>query len=150
MEFASRGSCAGLELSAPGTTCATPVISMDCYPTILEAAGIEQEPGTILDGMSILPLLKQTGALDREAIYFHYPNYAFHKQNRLASAIRLGDHKLIRRYDDGSIELYNLKEDIGEKQNLAARFPELAKQLDEKLEHWLSEVDARLPTRGKP
>jgi arylsulfatase A-like enzyme len=55
----------------PGTTCATPIISMDCYPTILQAAGIEDGPGTTLDGLSILPLLKQTGGLDREAIYFH-------------------------------------------------------------------------------
>jgi len=133
-----------------GTTCATPVISMDCYPTILEAAGIDEGSGTNLDGESILPLLKQTGGLEREAIFFHYPNYAFHKKNRLASAIRSGNHKLIQRYDDGSIELYNLAEDIGEERNLAARFPELAKQLDEKLEKWLRESDARLPTRGTP
>jgi arylsulfatase A-like enzyme len=133
-----------------GTTCTTPVISMDCYPTILEAAGIEEGPGTILDGESIFPLLKQTGGLEREAIFFHYPNYAFHKKNRLASAIRSGNHKLVRRYDDGSIELYNLAEDIGEEHNLVTRFPELAKQLDEKLKKWLREVNACLPTRGKP
>jgi len=133
-----------------GTTCATPVISMDCYPTILEAAGIDVGAGAILDSESILPLLKQTGGLEREAIFFHYPNYAFHKKNRLASAIRSGNHKLIKRYDDGSIELYNLKEDIGEAHNLAARFPELANRLDDTLEKWLHDVDARLPTRGKP
>jgi hypothetical protein len=46
--------------------------------------------------------------------------------------------------------LYNLAEDIGEEHNLVTRFPKLAKQLDEKLEKWLREVDARLPTRGKP
>ena len=86
----------------------------------------------------------------RAAVFFHYPNYAFHKKNRLASAIRSGNHKLIKRYDDGSIELYNLKEDIGETHNLAARFPELAEQLDQTLEKWLRDVDARLPTRGKP
>ena len=99
---------------------------------------------------SLLPLLTQTGGLEREALFFHYPNYAFHKKNRLASAIRSGNHKLIQRYDDGSIELYNLAEDIGEVTNLAARFPELANQLHEKLEKWLREVDARFPTRGKP
>ena len=67
-----------------------------------------------------------------------------------STIIRSGNHKLIQRYDDGSIELYNLVEDIGEERNLAARFPELANQLDEKLEKWLRKVDARLPRRGKP
>ena len=127
---------------SPGSTCATPVISMDCYPTILQAANVEIESNDTLDGLSILPLLKQTGDLDREAIYFHYPNYAFHKKNRLASAIRQGDHKLIRRYDDGSIELYNLNEDIGETENLAERFPDLAERMEGKLQGWLHEVEA--------
>lgn len=132
----------------PGTTCDTPVISMDCFPTILEATGIEVESDIVLDGVSILPLLRQDGPLNRDALYFHYPNYAFHKRNRLASAIRLGDYKLIRRYDDDSLELYNLKDDISERNNLASRNPELAKQLDDKLKSWLTEVDARLPTKG--
>lgn len=131
-----------------GTTCDTPVISMDCFPTILEAAKLETESGTIVDGQSVIPLLKQSGQFNREAIFFHYPNYAFHKRNRLASAIRAGDYKLIRRYDDGSLELYNLKEDIGEKKNLAVRFPELTKQLDDQLQTWLTQVGARLPTRS--
>lgn len=148
--FVYRGSCAGLELSDPERPVQHRLSGMDCYPTILEAAAIEKGPETILDGESILPLLKQTGGLEREAIFFHYPNYAFHKRNRLASAVRCGDHKLIRRYGDGSIELYNLDEDIGEKSNLAARFPELASQLEQELEKWLNEVDACLPTRVEP
>lgn len=133
----------------PGTTCATPIISMDFYPTILEVAGLEKTKDEVLDGQSILPLLQQADGFHREAIFFHYPNYAFHKRNRLASAIRVGDHKLIRRYDDGSIELYNLKEDLGEKENLAMRMPDLAQQLDDQLEKWLSDVDASLPTRAE-
>ncbi len=130
-----------------GTTCERPVISMDCVPTILEIAGVEVEAGTVFDGESLLPLLKQTGDLERNAIYFHYPNYAFHKKNRLASAVRSENYKLIRRYDDGSLELYDLAEDLGERNNLSKKCPEVVARLNGMLETWLREVDASLPTK---
>ena len=60
----------------------------------------------------------------------------------------MGDHKLIRRYDDESLELYNLKQDIGEKQNLATQLPELSERLNDKLSAWLKETDARIPVHG--
>jgi arylsulfatase A-like enzyme len=94
-----------------------------------------------------VPLLEQTGELDRDSIYFHYPNYAFHKQNRLGSAIREGQHKLILHYDDGSVELYNLNTDMGEEKNLASEQPELAGRLRKKLDEWLLETGAKLPVR---
>ncbi len=99
----------------PGTTCSTPVISMDCYPTLLEVVGLEPTPNHAVDGLSLLPLLEQTGDLERDAIYFHYPNWAFHKRNKLGGVIREGHHKLIKRYGNGTLELYNLVDDIGEK-----------------------------------
>jgi len=132
----------------PGTTHSTPVISLDCYPTLLEAAGLPPTPGHPLDGKSLLPLLTQSPGFERDTLYFHYPNYAFHKQNRLGSAIREGDYKLIKNYDDDSLELYDLRNDIGEKSNLAAQSPELAKRLAEKLDTWLRESDARLPVKA--
>ena len=64
----------------PGSINATPIISMDSFPTILEAAGIELEKDAVIDGVSLMPLLKQSGDFKREAIFFHYPNYAFHKR----------------------------------------------------------------------
>lgn len=132
----------------PGTTNSTPVISTDCYPTLLEAAGLSPTPNHPLDGMSLLPLLTQSSGWERDTLYFHYPNYAFHKQNRLGSALRDGDYKLIQYYDDGSRELYDLRHDIGEKDNLAAKSPELADRLAGKLEAWLRESNARLPVRA--
>jgi len=131
----------------PGTTNSTPVISMDCYPTILEAAGLPPAPNHPLDGKSLLPLLTQSPGFERDAIYFHYPNYAFHKQNRLGSAIREGQYKLIRNYDDDSLELYDLSSDIGEQRNLARQSPKLAKRLADKLDAGLRECDARLPVK---
>jgi arylsulfatase A-like enzyme len=132
----------------PGTTCATPVISMDCYPTLLEAANLPPTPNHIVDGLSLMPLLKQTGDLARDAIYMHYPNYAFHKRTKLGGVIREGDYKLIKRYADNSLELYNLTTDIGEQENLAERYPEVAQHLKGKLEAWLGEINARMPVRG--
>ena len=131
----------------PGTTCNTPVISTDCVPTMIELAGLPPITDHPVDGESLIPLFKQTGELNRDAIYMHYPNYAFHKRNRLGSVIREGDYKLIKRYDDGSLELYDLAKDIGEKQNLAESKPQIAKRLSEKLNRWLSASDAQMPVR---
>jgi len=133
---------------AAHSLCSTPVVSMDTFPTILEVAGLKSEPSVTLDGESIVPLLNQTGTLRRTALYFHYPNYAFHKQNRLGSAIRKGDYKLIKVYDTGSVELYNLAQDLGETRNLASQAPERAHQLQRDLESWLRETGAALPRRG--
>ena len=100
-----------------------------------------------MDAESLLPLLKQTGTLKRKAIYFHYPNYAFHKRNRLGSAIREGDYKLITRYDDDSLELYNLISDIGEERNLAETQPKTALAMKNRLDAWLTTAGARMPKR---
>jgi len=131
----------------PATKTATPVITMDIHATILEAANLKDDPSNIPDGLSLLPLLTNESELKREAIYFHYPNYAFHKGNRLASAIRSGDHKLIWFYDDDSAELYDLKKDISESQDIADEMPEKTSQLRSKLEAWLKSTDASRPER---
>ena len=65
------------------------------------------------------------------------------------SAIRSGDYKLIKFYDDDSIELYDLKNDIGESKNLATTMPEKAKQLRSDLESWLASTKASQPQRAK-
>lgn len=131
----------------PGTINTTPVISTDCYPTLLEVAGVSPTPDHPLDGKSLVPLFTQSPGFARDSLCFHYPNYAFHKQNRLGSAIREGNYKLIKYYDDDSLELYDLGKDIGETKNLAAQSPELASRLADQLDQWLRERDARLPVR---
>ena len=131
-----------------GSVCQTPVISMDFYSTLLEVAGLEQSDSVPNDGVSLVPLL--TGqTIDRDAIYFHYPNYAFHRSNRLGSAIREGDEKLIERFDDGSLELYDLSRDIGEQENLAEKRPQRAADLQRKLAKWRQESGAAMPSRIK-
>ena len=132
----------------PGTTCATPVISMDSYPTLLEVAGLPATPNHPLDGKSLVPLLKQSNGLERDAIYFHYPNYAFHKRNSLGGVVRAGEFKLIKRYGTGQLELYNLSDDIAEKRNLASSKPRVARRLENQLDTWLDEIDAKMPIRS--
>ena len=129
----------------PGTTCRTPVISTDFYPTLLEVAGVTSNAGKPIDGESIIPTLRQTGRLNRKAIFFHYPNYAWHRSNRLGGAIREGDYKLIKWYDDDSVELYNLADDLSEKNDLSAKMPRKASDLKRKLEAWLAESEASMP-----
>jgi arylsulfatase A-like enzyme len=131
----------------PGSTNSTPVISTDCYPTLLEVAGVTPTPDHPLDGRSLLPLLSQSTRFERDALFFHYPNYAFHKQNRLGSAIREGEFKLIKYYDDDSVELYDLSSDIGEKNDLSTTSRDLAKRLADKLDKWLHESDAQFPQK---
>ncbi|MFP6612390.1 MAG: sulfatase [Pirellulales bacterium] len=123
-----------------------PVISMDFFPTILDAANLKADEKVPVDGQSLMPLLRRTEKLKRTAIYFHYPNYAFHGGNRLGSAIRDGNYKLLERFDDGSLELYDLKNDIGEKNNVASAKPDLAAALRKKLKIWRTETDAAMPT----
>ena len=131
-----------------GTLCKEPVISMDFYPTFLELAGLQPSAKPI-DGESLLPLFRQEGKLQRKRIYFHFPNYAWHMGNRLASAVREGDWKLKHNYDNGELELYNLAEDLSEKRNLAKDKPGLAKRLDGELAKWLEETGAPMPRPPK-
>lgn len=131
----------------PATTCDVPVISMDCYPTLLEVAGLKPTPDHPIDGQSLLPLLRQSDGFDRKAVYFHYPNWAFHRRNKLGGAVREGDYKLIKRYKNGQLELYDLRKDIGEKRNLAENKPRIAKRLATQLEQWLENNNARMPVR---
>jgi arylsulfatase A len=128
-----------------GTTCSVPVTSVDFYPTILEIVGTGGDSNHVLDGEDILPLLRQTGSLERDAIYWHYPHY---HHSRPAGAIRQGKWKLIEFYEDGRLELYDLVNDIGEKKNLATEMPLKAAQLQQKLTGWRRSVKAKMPTRN--
>ena len=125
----------------------TPVILTDLHPTILAATGLDLNSTIPNDGHNLLPLLKGKEKLKNRAVYWHYPNFAFHRDNRLGSAIREGDHKLIHFYDTDSVELYNLKNDISEKNDLSGKMPQLASRLKNKLKVWLKDSGAVMPTK---
>jgi arylsulfatase A-like enzyme len=132
-------------VTKPGTTCDAPVISTDFYPTLLQLAGQPLKPGQHLDGVSFLPLLKGETTPRGNALFWHYPHYA-NQGGPPCGTIRDGDWKLIEWYEDGALELYNIPQDIGEKNNLAAQHPDKVKALHEKLIAWRKEVGALMPT----
>jgi arylsulfatase A-like enzyme len=123
---------------------ATPAITMDLYPTLLELAGVKPMQ-SLVDGISLAPLLRSGAKPDRDAIFWHYPHY--HPGGATPySAIRSGDLRLVHFYEDGRDELYDLAHDVGETKDLAAAQPERAKALRTRLDAWLKSVDAQLPT----
>jgi arylsulfatase A-like enzyme len=138
----------------PGSECHEPVISIDFFPTFLDAAGARSQPKNQLDGLSFFSQLQSAGRakLNREAIYWHFPGYLEARpslgtwRTTPAGAIRSGDYKLIEFFDDGRTELYNLKADVGERRNLVQEQPEKARELHQKLIAWREAVKAPMPT----
>jgi arylsulfatase A-like enzyme len=132
----------------PGSLCHEPAMSTDFYPTMLEMAGLPLRPKQHMDGVSLVPLLKRTGTLQRDAIFWHYPHY-HGGGNRPSGAVRAGDYKLIEWYEDGRVELYDLAADLGEQNDLAPDRPLKAAELRRMLHKWRDRMNARMP-QGPP
>ena len=132
---------------APGSRCDTPVVLTDLVPTLLEAAGIDpaQTVGP-LDGVSLLPVLRGESLRPR-TLYWHFPNYT-NQGGRPAGAIREGEWKLVEQFEDDSVELYNLAQDVGEVRNLAASEP-MRRGLAPETEGLARDVGARMPTPNR-
>jgi arylsulfatase A-like enzyme len=133
-------------VTKPGSVCREPVSSIDFYPTFLEMTRLSGDPqhNADMDGVSLMPLLKDpTASLKRDALYWHYPHY--YPTTGPASSIRQRDWKLIEFFEDNHVELYNLKEDLSEKNDLAAKMPEKADDLRRRLDAWRKTVNAQLP-----
>jgi arylsulfatase A-like enzyme len=125
------------------------VQSIDFYPTILDMLGIRPRADVKFDGISIVPALRQTGPLPRQALFCLFTRYA-QEQTPPGAFVRQGDLKLIRFFHDGPdfahrYELYNLRDDIGEAVNLADKLPEKVQELDALIEQFLTDTHAVLP-----
>jgi arylsulfatase A len=150
----------------PGSTNDTPVITMDWSVTLLEAAGLGAPvsdparsggkqghagseggaPGR--DGVSLIPLLRGTGALPARDLFWHYPHHQHYQLGGAMpyGAIRRGDFKLVEHFNDMRVELYNLREDLSEQRDLAASQPQKVAELRTRLHAWRKEVGAQMPT----
>lgn len=129
---------------AKGSTCDEMVIGMDFYPTILDLAGLKLRPDQHQDGISIAPLLTgEKTELSRDILYWHYPHY---HRTKPYGAIRHSDWKLIEFFEDGELELFDLKNDPNEKNNLVASEPLKAQELLKELVAWRKSVGAQMPT----
>jgi len=99
------------------------------------------------DGVSLMPLFCGK-SLDRKALFWHYPHYG-NQGGTPGSSVRMGDYKLIEFFEDGRLELYNLKEDIEENKNIASLNPDIVKAMHNMLIEWRNEVGALYPTVNK-
>jgi arylsulfatase A len=131
-----------------GTVCNTPVVLTDTYRTIVQMADLEvPEEQLSNDGVSLTPLLRDSNSkLARDILHWHYPHY--YSTTTPVSAIRSGDWKLLEYLEDGRLELYNLRDDLGEQVDLAKRLPERRDELATKLRTWRKSVKAQMPIQN--
>ena len=136
----------------------TPISQVDLYPTFLDLVGQTKPPG--LDGVSLLPTFKKKDLKPR-SLFWHFPGYlqSYKADQDSASkffrttpcsVIRKGDWKLIQYFEDGAIELYNLKMDPSEKMNLALKNEEKKQELFKRLQEWQKSTKAPIPTEKNP
>jgi arylsulfatase A-like enzyme len=138
---------------APGRVSDVPVITMDLFPTLLEMTGVKAPPSASptgpsgRDGVSLAPLLRGTGGIQRTELFWHYPHHQHYQPGGAMpyGAIRSGGYKLIEFYNDMHVELYNLADDIGEEHDLAAAQPVKSAELRERLHAWRQDVGAQMP-----
>ena len=125
-----------------GTVCDEPVISTDFFPTILEMTGVTNRASDI-DGKSITRLVRGE-AMERGPIYWHFPHYSNHGMQSPGGAIRDGDYKLLEYFENGTVQLFNLTNDIGEQNDLSNIDVQKTKRLTKQLHKWRKEVAAQM------
>jgi arylsulfatase A-like enzyme len=144
-------------VTAPGVVSDVPVIGTDLFPTFLDIAGADPPSGQPLDGVSLLSLLRGGVTPDERPLFWHFPAYLARDRSVAgpwrttpASAVRVGDFKLVHFFEGDVWELYNLSDDLGEDANLIDREPERAATLRSVLETWWEATGAWLPTETNP
>ncbi len=133
----------------PGSVSDFPTITMDLFPTLVEAAGLPATAArTAVDGISLVAHLRGGPRPIRDTLFWHYPHHQHYQLGGTMpyGAIRRGDFKLVEFFNDQRIELYNLRDDLGETRDLAAAQPKLAAELRSRLHAWRAEVRAQMPT----
>ncbi len=149
-----------------GSICNTPITGVDFLPTFAELAGAPLPKEQPVDGRSLVPLLRGEKALTDRAIFWHYPLYLaggdynqvvpVHGTDRMywratpCSVIRKGDWKLIQFFESDTVELYHLRNDIGEKSDVSSANPDKTVELLSELKRWQRETKAIIPTKLNP
>lgn len=127
-----------------GVVSDVPVTSPDFYPTIVEMIGLEVENKNQKEGISMVPILKGGKKIEREAIYWHFPHYSNHGNQSPGGVIRSGDYKLLEYYENNTIQLFNVANDIGEQNDLSTLEPERVNKLRSLLTNWRRNVNAKM------
>ena len=127
-----------------GSICSDNVTSTDLYPTFLQAAQLPLQPEQHADGISLCATMVDQTPLQDRPIFWHFPHYG-NQGDSPSSAILEGDWKLIQHFENETLELYNLREDVSETNNIAELHPEITQRLFKQLIDWQKEVEAKIP-----
>jgi arylsulfatase A-like enzyme len=145
----------------PNTKSEVPITNLDIFPTVLQYAGVD-ESALQLDGDNLISVLEQEVQVFERSLFWHFPIYlqAYNINDnenrdplfrtRPGSVIRKGNWKLHYYFEDKGMELYNLSEDIGERNNLAKANPEKAAALLADLQKWWKATNAPIPNTPNP
>lgn len=131
---------------APGSVSDLPVQSVDLLPTLAAATGVPLPEGVTMDGVNLLPALRDGEALPPRDLFWHYPHWG-NQGGTPGGALRSGPWKWVERFGPDGIqgELYHLVEDPGEATDRSSTEPERAAAMGARLARWRAEVDARMP-----
>ena len=134
---------------APGTISGARVVSLDLFPTFGELAGVAETLPDDLEGGSLVPLLLGGGNGEvrrtRDELVFHFAQPSGQPESRPSSSIYLENYKLLKFYDTGNLQLFDIAQDLGEQRDLAGRMPERVEELHLRLTSYLDAVDATIP-----
>jgi arylsulfatase A-like enzyme len=134
-------------VTKPGSVSNTPIMTIDYYPTLLEITGAErnQQQRGVVDGRSLVPVLRDPNKRIDRKLFWHYPHYHAGGDGPY-SAVRVGEFRLIEFHEDQRLRLYNLDDDIGEQTDLSADHPDKAAELHASLKQWRESIAAQMPT----
>ena len=135
------------KFSEPSRVVEEPIISTDFYPSLLEMAGLPASNDQELDGVSFVPALNGE-SFNRGPIFWHFPQYSNHGMQSPGGAVRFGDYKLLEYFENNTVQLFNLREDIRERNDLAQTEPEIRDELRVLLRSWRADVNAQMPSRN--
>jgi len=127
-----------------------PVTGTDFYPTLLEMLDLPLMPQQHKDGISFAPLLKGKPFNGHDAIYWHFPHYSNHGNQSPGGAIRVGNYKLLEYFENGTVQLFDLDNDLGEQTDISKQNPETTQKLLKMLQDWRQETDAKMPDIKTP
>ena len=129
----------------PGMVTDVPVTGTDFYPTLLEMLDLPLRPEQHKDGISFVPLLEGKPFIGHDAIYWHFPHYSNHGNQSPGGAVRVGQYKLLEYFENGTVQLFDLDNDLGEQRDISKENPETTQKLLKMLQDWRQQTDAKMP-----